>query len=46
MSGLRASLEAAVESMIAVLDAWDGDPDLEDGGDREPDNDREREDGW
>lgn len=32
----RARLEAAVEAAIAALDALDGDPDLEDFGDREP----------
>ncbi|NEK15712.1 hypothetical protein [Rhizobium leguminosarum] len=32
----RAKLEAYVEQLIALLDALDGDPELEDGGDDEP----------
>ncbi|CAN7170522.1 hypothetical protein [Rhizobium leguminosarum] len=32
----RAKLEAYVEELIALLDALDGDPELEDGGDDEP----------
>ena len=32
----RADLEALIESLIARLDALDGCPDLEDGGDHEP----------
>lgn len=33
----RQDLEAAIEQAIAVLDAWDGDTELEDGGDWESD---------
>jgi len=32
---LRKELEAAIDAAVAALDALDGDPDLEDGGDRE-----------
>ncbi|PWE52795.1 hypothetical protein DEM27_28755 [Metarhizobium album] len=32
----RAELEARIEEMIALLDTLDGDPDLEDGADDEP----------
>ena len=32
---LRASLEEAVERLLTILDALDGDPDLEIGGDAE-----------
>lgn len=37
----RAVLEAAVEALLAVLDLIEPDPDLEDGGDAEPDADGE-----
>lgn len=33
---LRLRIEAAIESLIALLDEIDGNPDLEDGGDSEP----------
>jgi len=33
----RELVEAAIEALIAILDAIDGDQDLEDGHDREPD---------
>jgi len=33
----RETLEAKIEELIALLDSLDGEPDLEDGGDREAD---------
>ena len=36
MSCWRARLSTAVESLLALLDAMDPDPDLEDGADTEP----------
>ena len=33
---LRARVEEAIERLISMLDALDADPDLEDGGDTEP----------
>lgn len=44
MTALRSTIEDAVESLIALLDAWDGDPDLEPEVDAEHDG-REPEDG-
>lgn len=32
----RQKIEAEIERLIGLLDAWDGDPDLEDGADDEP----------
>lgn len=47
MTYLRATLETAVEHLIAALDAIDGDPDLENSFDREAEHDgREPENGW
>ena len=50
---LRTRMEAAVERLLAALDALDGDPDLEGGFDREAvcedegaDDEREPEGGW
>ncbi len=37
----RPAIEAAIEHLLAILDAQDGDPDLEQNGDMEPDNDGE-----
>jgi hypothetical protein len=37
----RKKIEAALERLIAALDALDPDPDLEEGGDDEPDQDAE-----
>lgn len=37
----RAMLEASIEAAIALLDAMDGDPDLEDSHDREAVDERE-----
>jgi len=36
---LRQALENAIEGLLQLLDAIDGDPDLEDGGDDEPEED-------
>jgi hypothetical protein len=36
LRGIRKDLEASLERMLSVLDAMDGDPDLEDNGDGEP----------
>jgi hypothetical protein len=35
----RRSIEDAIERLLALLDALDGDPDLEDGADTEPNGD-------
>ena len=40
-SSQRELLERAIENLIAFLDVIDPDPDLEDGGDAEPDEDGE-----
>lgn len=42
----RRALEARIEEMITLLDMIDGDPDLEDGHDAEPDSDGEPTLGW
>lgn len=34
---MRQRIEATIEHLVALLDTIDGDPDLEDGGDAEPD---------
>ncbi len=36
---VRRSIEDAIERLMALLDFIDGDPDLEDGGDTEPNGD-------
>lgn len=33
---MRTRIEATIEHLLALLDTIDGDPDLEDGGDAEP----------
>ena len=43
---VRPMLESAIERLIAILDVIDPDPDLEDGGDAEPDEDGEPILGW
>jgi hypothetical protein len=43
---LRREAAAEVERLIAFLDALGGEPDLEDGGDDEPDDDGEPSLGW
>lgn len=46
---MRMRIEATIEQLVGLLDAIDGDPDLEaanddeDGGDAEPDSDDERD---
>jgi len=42
----RKRIEDTVDRLIAFLDAADSDPDLEDGGDLEPDDDGETDLGW
>lgn len=42
-SSYRQRIEAAIESLIALLDEIDGDPDLEDGHDAEAVDEREPE---
>ncbi len=34
---MRQRIEATIEHLVTLLDTIDGDPDLEDGGDAEPD---------
>lgn len=33
---MRSRIESTIENLLALLDVIDGDPDLEDGGDAEP----------
>ena len=42
----REAVESRIEELIALLDELDDDPDLEDGGDAEPDEDGEATLGW
>jgi hypothetical protein len=45
-TAFRASIEAEIEWLIALLDAVDGDPDLEPHSDDEPGGDEEPSLGW
>lgn len=42
----RDDLGAAIEVLVSLLDIWDGEPDREDNGDREPTGDDQGDQAW